>query len=165
MFKFFNETNRKSEGGDLEAIPNDNDLNSLRKMIYTFFEQPKHYLIDEYTQKRLCLYRDITQNSGFVYYGYVGSANPSEGFVPHGYGEFAYRSAIMGCVFYAGYFHLGIPSGDCRFSINSKRGCYGVMRGSVLDREFVIDRTTNSYVLKKLKEGYYKLNFTFYPHD
>ena len=41
MFKFFNETNRKSEGGNLEAIPDDKDLNSLRKMICTFSESPK----------------------------------------------------------------------------------------------------------------------------
>ncbi len=139
MFKFFNETNTKAEGGNLEATPNDKDLEGLARIMYIFLAQPKHYLVDEFTQKRLFLYQDINQNSGCVYYGSVGSANSSQYFVPHGYGEFAYRSAILGYIFYAGYFHLGIPSGECRFSINGERGCYGVMRGRIEDQELALN--------------------------
>ncbi|MCZ8066265.1 MAG: hypothetical protein ACK5QJ_07535 [Microcystis sp.] len=137
MFSFFNETDKKAQGGDVSAVPTQDELKRLGKIIYIFQTQlPNHYWIDRFSEKWLNLYQNLSPNSGLVYYGHLIKTHPSNA-LPHHYGEFAYRHN-GGYLFYAGFFYLGIPSGECRLSINGKRSCYGQMTGNITGQNIAL---------------------------
>ena len=144
MFNFMNATNKLASSEDVvDGIPDDAEKSRLARIIYMISRKPPiHYHITGHCyencklNKYISTHLDLAKNSGLVYHGPLLYAPPSVS-LPQFYGEFAYRY-IGGSIYYAGYFHQGIPSGECRIAIEGKKNCYGTMRSFRKEAELVL---------------------------
>jgi hypothetical protein len=136
MFDFMTETDKRARANkSADGVPDKDDLSRISKVLYSINrEAPVHWFIVGHCyencsiSKYISLHKDMGGESGLVYHGPMVKTH-SRNALPHHYGEFAYRY-VGGSIYYAGYFDHGIPSGECRVSIEGIKDCYGTMRGS-----------------------------------
>ncbi|MGK7896464.1 MAG: hypothetical protein AB4372_23315 [Xenococcus sp. (in: cyanobacteria)] len=123
------ETDKRAKANKaVDGIPNTDDLSRISHILYLIHRDvPTHYYFDNYSNKYISLHKDIGYDTGLVSYAAIVKTNPYNGFL-HGYAKFAYRYHA-GSIFYEGFFDCGIPSGECRFSIEGIKDCYGIMNG------------------------------------
>jgi len=113
-----------SSNGIGKHRPSSNDLNRVKRVARIFREEnPKAVYPYPMGNKFFVKYQNITSSTGLVYHGNVTELSYDK-YVPHGYGEFSFRSSL-GDIFYAGYFDKGTVYGECRISFINKGTCYG----------------------------------------
>jgi hypothetical protein len=131
MSEFMSTTDERAKPKNgVEGSPSSTDLERVSRIAHIIKYKKTQYFFHR-EDKYIALYQDIHTNSGLVYRGAFVSENgdPSRT-LPHGYGEAAYRY-VDGYVYYAGYFYLGVPSGECRLSLEGKKSCYGTINSRI----------------------------------
>ena len=147
MFNFMNVTNKLASSEEvIDGRPDHSELVRIARIIYMINRRPpiRYHVTGQcyenyHLSKYICMHADLKSDSGLVYHGPLLHAPPAAS-LPQFYGEFAYRY-VGGAIFYAGYFDQGIPSGECRISIEGKKNCYGMMRSFREDNDIVLSFT------------------------
>lgn len=124
--KFHGDIEKKATGSGIKSNLRKEDLDRLVRVVVIFCTQsPIDYFSYAFGSKWYGVYINLGIRTGLVYNGNLVKVNSWQS-VPHGYGEFSYCFA-GGSLFYAGYFHYGRPSGECRISIEGYGSCNGTM--------------------------------------
>jgi hypothetical protein len=130
---FHDNIEKRACNTDKSGMTLDSDhISRLERIVYILQAASALSYFPYSAYKFYVLHEEVGVHSGLVYDGSLTSLISNGPFsyiytVPHAYGEFSYLSRY-GAIFFAGFFNIGLPEGECRVSIEDYGTCNGVMQ-------------------------------------